>query len=55
MAHSIRPAGIPRRAALLLPALPAIARAQPARFPDRPVRLVVPSAPAATSTPWRGC
>ena len=38
------PAGIPRRAALALGAglaVPALSRAQP-RFPDRPIRLVVP-------------
>ncbi len=45
MVRSIRPAGIPRRVALALGAglaAPAIARAQPGRFPDRPIRLVVP-------------
>ena len=44
MARSLWPAGIPRRAALALGAglaAPALSRAQP-RFPDRPLRLVVP-------------
>jgi len=41
MARCIAPAAIPRRAALMLLAAPAIGRAQP-RFPDRPVRLIVP-------------
>lgn len=44
MARSPWPAGIPRRAALALGAglaAPALVRAQP-RFPDRPIRLVVP-------------
>src|SRR4051795_6405238 len=44
MARSLRPAGIPRRAALVLGAglaTPGILQAQ-GRFPDRPIRLVVP-------------
>jgi hypothetical protein len=56
--HRPPPAAATRRALLAAAAALVLmapgAQAQPAAYPAKPVKLIVPSHPVAAPTPWRG-